>query len=606
MRAVTARKIRSPQPNDLKRKDTFQGPATHRGCTDVFFLVLSAAFLGGMIYVFYLSLFYGCPYRLLYGIDSWGNTCNLKNEKIPSVHYSGLDTTHLTYLFTYTNQSSHVEETVCVKECPRQIIRTQKELVNFTEETGSNLCRYDGSVCPTLPIAATIPLFHRCVPFENEINKVVRALNDDVFRKIAVDLETSWREIVYMGLLSIALSIIFLVIMRFLGEYIVWLVAVVVALTLLGLVIFCWYQYYALQRGDKAAVKVSKPADEPALWLFVSLFMSVVTVSQLFREAGKVVTDIPLLNLLPFVIFFIMFGVLSFLVYIYISIESSGNLVVEEKTHYVHLEEIKTLTYMKWYHIFGIFWIINFITSSRDFVISSSVAIWYFTRNRATLKHPVVLSIIRLTRYHLGSVLFGSLLIASASMFRLIMEVIDSRSKSRTNAVISFLTKCLRCCLWLYEKSIKFISKNAYTEMAIYGHNYCTSAKMAFYVILNNVLQLATINSVGDFLLFLGKIAVMAVCAIIGHELIMDCENLHYMWVPMLAICILTYFIASCFFSLYETTIDSLFVCFCEDHLINDGQSRPYFMNKGLMSYVKNSQAKMQALNKPTTSVQST
>ncbi|XP_014786521.1 choline transporter-like protein 1 isoform X1 [Octopus bimaculoides] len=350
-----------------------------------------------MIYVFYLSLSYGCPYRLLYGMDSWGNSCNLRNKKIPGVHYSGLDTTHLRYLFTHTNQGSHIEETICVKECPRQIIRTQQELVNFTEVTGSNLCRYDGTVCPTLPIAATIPLFHRCSTSENGIkDKVISGLRNDFFHKIAVDLETSWREIVYMGLLSIALSIICMIIMRFLGEYIVWLVTVTIALTLLGLVIFCWYQYYALMGGDKTAVEVSKPADEPALWLFFSLFISVVTiiiilliiafrkyislVSQLFREAGKVVSDVPLLNLLPFVIFLIMFGVLSFLVYIYLLIESSGKLVVEEKTHYVHLEDIKPLTYMKWYHIFGIFWIFNFITSCRDFVISSSVAIWYFTR----------------------------------------------------------------------------------------------------------------------------------------------------------------------------------------------------------------------------------
>lgn len=37
-------------------------------------------------------MLYGDPYRLAYGVDSWGNVCNKNNAKIPGVEKSGRNT----------------------------------------------------------------------------------------------------------------------------------------------------------------------------------------------------------------------------------------------------------------------------------------------------------------------------------------------------------------------------------------------------------------------------------------------------------------------------------------------------------------------------------
>lgn len=34
-------------------------------------------------------------------------------------------------------------------------------------------------------------------------------------------------------------------------------------------------------------------------------------------------------------------------------------------------------------------------------------------------------------------------------------------------------------------------------------------------------------------------------------------------------------------------TIDTIFLCFCEDFELNDGMSRPYYMSRGLMEFVE-------------------
>lgn len=39
----------------------------------------------------------------------------------------------------------------------------------------------------------------------------------------------------------------------------------------------------------------------------------------------------------------------------------------------------------------------------------------------------------------------------------------------------------------------------------------------------------------------------------------------------------------------FQMTIDTIFICFCEDCERNDGISRPYYMSRGLMQFVQNS-----------------
>lgn len=56
------------------------------------------------------------------------------------------------------------------------------------------------------------------------------------------------------------------------------------------------------------------------------------------------------------------------------------------------------------------------------------------------------------------------------------------------------------------SKSSIFFLQNAYTATAINSTNFCTSAKDAFVILVENALRVAAINTVGDFMLFLGKV----------------------------------------------------------------------------------------------------
>lgn len=55
---------------------------------------------------------------------------------------------------------------------------------------------------------------------------------------------------------------------------------------------------------------------------------------------------------------------------------------------------------------------------------------------------------------------------------------------------------------------------------AIYGCSFCTGGKKAFRALSDNILRVAAINSVGDFVLFLGKVLVVALTIVPGVYLI--------------------------------------------------------------------------------------
>lgn len=67
-----------------------------------------------------------------------------------------------------------------------------------------------------------------------------------------------------------------------------------------------------------------------------------------------------------------------------------------------------------------------------------------------------------------------------------------------------------------------------------------------------NVLQVATINSIGDFILFLGKVVVAALSGLLGIFMLKDRPGLNFYMAPVILIIIFAFFIAHIVLSLFE------------------------------------------------------
>lgn len=331
------------------------------------------------------------------------------------------------------------------------------------------------------------------------------------------------------------------------------------------------------------------------LLVLLAMRKRVSLVVALFHEAGSCVASVPMLMVQPVLTFFLL---ILFFVYwvIILAFLSTAEKPSVDQYGYVKYTEHELVSYFWWYHIVGLIWISEYIIACQQFVISGAVARWYFTRNKKKLGFPILSSICRLIIYHQGSVAMGAFIITLVKLPRMYLMWLNKKLKDSENCCAKFCTKCCLCCLWCLEKCLKYLNANAYTVIAVSGRNFCSSAKKAFGILASNALRVAALNSIGDFLLFMGKLAVMAATGAVGIIWLKSRSDLHFFAIPVLLVCVFAYFVAHCFLSVYEMVMDALLLCFCEDCDMNDGSvERPYFCSKRLMAFVNDSS---QALNK--------
>ncbi|XP_057666374.1 choline transporter-like 2 isoform X2 [Diorhabda carinulata] len=250
--------------------------------------------------------------------------------------------------------------------------------------------------------------------------------------------------------------------------------------------------------------------------------------------------------------------------------------------------------YLQAYNIFGFFWLLFFVIALGQMVLAGVFAQWYWTFNKRRLPFFAVTSaFLRTLRYHIGTLAFGSLILAICRMIRVALEYLDHKLKKYDNAFTKAVMCLLKCFFYCLEKFLKFLNKNAYIMCAIHGKNFCVSAKNAFMLLMRNILRVWVLDKVTDFLFFLSKVLLTLAVGGVSYiffasELLptsfIDNSDLNYKIVPVVLIMICTYLIASLFFSVYSMAVDTLFLCFLEDCERNDGSAeKPYYMSRNLM-----------------------
>ncbi|KAB0790913.1 hypothetical protein PPYR_02713 [Photinus pyralis] len=312
-------------------------------------------------------------------------------------------------------------------------------------------------------------------------------------------------------------------------------------------------------------------------------------VIQLLKEAGKSITAVPMLLLQP-LLTCVALGVAAIAwVYFTLWIESTGS-VREIYSGQIVFYKNGLYHFIRWYNLFIMLWMIQFIYGCQNMIIAGTVSRWYFTRNKAALGNPMLTSVSTMLRYHLGTISFGSLLVALVQILRVAL-----RSCRRFQRYLLFLC-CLCCvtsrideCMNYIESFLKYLTRNAYIVTSIHGTEFIKSGTKAFKLILENVLQIAVINSVGDFVLVLSKVLIVVATLLVGVALTQNNVHINNRWAILLLVGAVAYLIAHCFITIYEMAVDTIFICFCEDCEMNDGMTRPYYMSHSLMEFVEKS-----------------
>ena len=114
------------------------------------------------------------------------------------------------------------------------------------------------------------------------------------------------------------------------------------------------------------------------------------------------------------------------------------------------------------YNIFGFLWTYAFVSGFGFLVIAGTVCRWYFEADKKRLTAPLLKSMTTSIRYHLGSVAFGSLILAIVQLIRIVFNYIaDKSQKAKDNPVVKLLICCVNCMLACLERFVKFLNTNA-------------------------------------------------------------------------------------------------------------------------------------------------
>ncbi|XP_042275087.1 choline transporter-like protein 1 isoform X4 [Thunnus maccoyii] len=634
----------SQQQLRLRKKRTKREwrPLEDRSCTDLPWFLLFTVFCVGMGSICGFTIVTGGAARLVFGYDSYGNTCGQRNEQIEGVRLSGLDHTDRKFVFFLDPCNIDIVQrkiksmALCVSLCPTEELKTYQDLKRFAMSNGSELCSYElaghkypglperFSKCPKLPVPPSkpLPVFNRCTPLDISCyakfaEAVVTFVSDNsVLHRLIAGVAASKEIIIGLCVLALVLSMTLMMIIRYISAVLVWILTSLVVLgSLAGTSVLWWLYIDHRLYGNDTTTKVTKEVKEEVeirrdngqallvyaiaatvftiILLLLMLFMRkrVALTIALFHVAGKVFIHLPLLTLQPFVTFLALLLFWIYWVLVLLFLGTTGNPVQNEETGLTEFRLTGPLQYLTWYHAVGLVWISEFILACQQMTVAGAVVTYYFTRDKNRLPvTPILSSVLRLVRYHLGTVAKGSFIITLVKIPRLILMYIHNQLKGKENACARCLLKTCICCLWCLEKCLNYLNQNAYAATAINSTSFCTSARDAFVILVENALRVATINAIGDFVLFLGKILIVTSTAFAG-VLLLNYQRDYAEWLlPLIIVCLFAFLVAHCFLSIFEIVVDVLFLCFAIDTKYNDGTpGKEFFMDKALMEFVESS-----------------
>ncbi len=304
----------------------------------------------------------------------------------------------------------------------------------------------------------------------------LQVINTDKLISWMTDLYTCYPIILASLGFSLVIALIYMVFVRCCAAPIAYLTIVLILASLAGLgyVFQARADYYkGIQDTTYEKTMIALCAvfySLAGIWFLVILFMcNRIRLSiALVEFTAEYISNVWSILIVPF-----FFWLLSGLYYAYwvalsIYLYSSGTI---SKSSYSFLPTVvwtSTTRYAWWYHLFALFYVNAFINAYAQFVLASSACVWYFDKQDP---HPVRKSFKRAIRYHIGSLAFGSLIVAIIRFIMAVVEYfkqkIDSTSTDgNIGKIYKCLLTCVQCCLECCARLMEFINKHAYIQVS--------------------------------------------------------------------------------------------------------------------------------------------
>uniref|UniRef100_A0A669DBV9 Choline transporter-like protein n=1 Tax=Oreochromis niloticus TaxID=8128 RepID=A0A669DBV9_ORENI len=630
---------------------------------------------------------HGDPRKVVYPTDSRGQFCGQQNtpnaNKAILFYFNMLKCANPAVLINLQCPTTQL----CVSKCPDRFATLLDAMNTKNWEYYKQFCktflkRFHQEVirdedCPSM-IVPSRPFLQRCFPDFIRRNGILTVANQTIFKdgennkrsvddlkdaakgiasllnakevgmKIFEDYANSWIWILIGLVITMVVSLLFILLLRYTAGVLLWLVIFGVIVAVGYGIWHCYWEYSNLSRKPGSNVTITDIGfhtdfsiylQQSQTWLIFMILLSVteavIVIMLIFlrsrlriaiallKEGSKAIGYIMSTLFYPVITFFLLAICIAYWAVTAVFLASSGNAVykvtpADDKCMYANLTcnpqtfsktnitkvcpgsqcmfafyggESLYHRYILVFHLCNLFvflWLVNFTIALGQCTLAGAFASYYWAlkKPKDIPACPLYSSFSRAIRYHTGSLAFGSLILSVVQMIRIVLEYLDHKLKGKLGNPSRPLTNLLLIISndFLLMVFIYFLNRNAFIMMAIYGKNFCTSSKDAFFLLMRNVVRkyIFACYSIRFLLFFSGVLAFFFFSRKIPvfQE---EVPSLNYIWVPLLTVIFGSYMIAHGFFNVYAMCVDTLFLCFCEDLERNDGSSsRPYYMSPGL------------------------
>lgn len=560
----------------------------------------------------------GNPYRLTNPMDYNGHICGYHSE-----------VKHLKYAYYMPDLTGMLDlsvlrllliccSAVCVKSCPSQ---------NNYEEF---LCKYDEQAGADADIAQgyesllayscmfklkTVKFLNRCFPNTDVAVAATAAsgVADDNGVTVPVDLLTygtssdensGWFSNFLQDLLKLSgyiggfgigvatfISFAYLLLLRIPGilDILIWgiVVGIFVCLIVGSFLLWALADTWSTDDVHSSSEVLTMRVFAYIGWIVTFLYFCLIVVLRkrlalavgIVKQAARALASMPSLLAVPLLQ---TIGITIFLVpwVIYVVyLASSGDMQTQAGSYEYNGSTVdynyRTFTYTDnaryafLYMLFCWFWTSEFIVAFGQLSVAMAFTAWYFNRDKSKTGFVTVKWAFNATFfYHMGSVAFGSLIIAIIKTIRAVLMYIQRQAKKSKNKILEYLACILGCIMWCIEKIMRFINKHAYIMTAIYGYSFCKGARAGFFLILRNILRVAAVNMVSSFLLFIGRLFIPTLTTFLCYLCIAygtNKDDINGLIAPLVFTFLLSYWIAAMFLEIFGMGIETILCCYVAD-----------------------------------------
>lgn len=504
----------SPHPFDtpLVGDLNFNGPVFPRKCTDWPWVFLFLAANLGLLAQSGYGFAHGEPGRLLHGWDFRGELCGF--GELSAKAYTYFPIPELT-----------MEVALCLEGCP-------------VLSTPHSVCYYDTNhvtdvtALPCYASYTSKPFFTRyCLPANSVSREIV--LNwlyrqQQVSTRVVGDLMRGWDVVALADLVAIAI-LMMLLMGLFVGRCVLMQAGAVLLALMALMAALCYAIYEESWRIEDRVCSTENnvPMEDCdssllssayqsfsylciAFFALILLYLAVRAQRMLVCSKALSLTTQPIHyspSLICMLLLCVLIGsaLVLFILVVIIYLASTASIQTIEtvipgwQAKQIEFNESARGSIV--YASLLLLWWLSVLVTSLEYITCFYTSTWFFSKDKSRLNQPVCMALWTLFRYHLGSVLLGSLAVPVLKTPRNCLQMLNFLLTRLSNTA-SF--RCHRVCqaiLWPHNHFLVFLHSHTLPYQALWGIPYLEASKRGYFLLARTPAHvLSSIKSVEAFI----------------------------------------------------------------------------------------------------------